>query len=472
MRSSSLMQQLIGSRPDEIYFTRTPTLSVLQLFQLDRRDSASILSSLYYADINHDDNINMKVFAKLFCLDKCDVFNNLYYKYNTLYKNFSKDKSQTNNGDTLLIPTIDFIGFLFFLLSFEDKELPKLIYWTWYHSPKVDPSVENLCDLIDELWGQTRRNAKKRSKYKSQIKTMLKSYNMNELDAGKFQLFDWRSKGAWSLPVQQMCRVLKTKLIGNIFWNRISPHLKEFFRKSYKDEIKPLIKKMKIHKKSRKIKILSFFDNNNSEIKNTRKILKNYVKFIKTYEEMGNEEEQSSRVKPAVKTAQPAATAGNFFENINFGDTFLLKFVNLNFRRFRKIFPGNSVSEELDDSRIRNFNNKGMMNGHGHNINRNPEEDDDMSLEERYKHASMLSMDDLAESSRQAIIHARSLLELTRSELIYTIDWHEDGGNNVGASIDIEVLRHKDKEKDDEFEVVSMDGNIFEVEEETEEGLN
>lgn len=308
------MHFLFGKEPEPIGYVKSCLLGIFVVFNINREDTLSIIQEIESMDPEYSLKVNVNSFCKLYCDEYESLFKSIWKNYISHYsgnywmikkqqnikddefddseerKSRLKKQNQVNREFQKLLstpPYFEFICFVLFIMMVSERDVCRLVFWLWFHLPKVQVDKESLISLVNEFWGNSETNKKKKKGFLDKIKTKIKIYESEDVTAQQFQTYDWRIGGPFSFPCCQLLKSIRTKLIGESFWKRVSDRVASVIGSSVgniKDQLR-LLKNPKI--RGRK----DYRDLGERKI--SREKMKSYFRFVYGYELLKLSDEES-----------------------------------------------------------------------------------------------------------------------------------------------------------------------------------
>jgi hypothetical protein len=235
---------VIEGSVEDLGYVRTRHLSIFRAFSLSNVDASLFLCALEAVDVRHRQYIDLSDFIENYCGEWGEQFLYLwrgyhplafpeYYNRNTVEQENGKSKitftykKELEGRNIFLKPSYaDLSCFLLFTMTLPENDLAYWLYWLWYYRPRVSPDVFSLCAYVREFWGEsTESHAKSAVHFEEVAQKSLELVIMKDFNVKSFQLYDWKTGGAWTQPFRKLYRQVRHSFIGTSFWHRIAPSI-------------------------------------------------------------------------------------------------------------------------------------------------------------------------------------------------------------------------------------------------------
>lgn len=164
-----------------------------------------------------------------------DAFVSLWERFFVIFMedgNFPLASSNTKpNGTPQIKPSINFminytqlLSYIFFIINADNSyNRVQLLYWVWFVRTKDRPSKNGLVEMTGKLWGS---NHPKTNIYRNLVKVATKHMELDDFVFKKFQVYDWRSDGAFSIPIYKLQKELLRSIGTFKIWKHVRSEIK------------------------------------------------------------------------------------------------------------------------------------------------------------------------------------------------------------------------------------------------------
>lgn len=221
---------------ERVGYYRAKNLSIFSLFNVGKRDTASLIGCMEFVDREYSQKVNVVQFSEIFCPKWKCCFQVLWRKYVVLFNVSRKIDTgivasyvKTKNAD---VETFDYsatyvelISFLLFVVSIDKKSSFAFLFWLYFTLNEEQPTKATIVEMLEQMWGPN--NDKESKKHRVLIKKSVKYMDIDDFDQKKFRIYDWKCGRGYTIPFHHLQRELIGSIGNKGMWGRIHIAMRE-----------------------------------------------------------------------------------------------------------------------------------------------------------------------------------------------------------------------------------------------------